>query len=73
MAYTMLRKIVVNVQLNNGTDSQGNVRTVGVSLGTLSTTGFDTNKIATIIRALAPCFSKSVYSIEKVEYSSIIG
>ena len=64
-------KISVNVKLNNGT-SNGVVKTVTVSLGTLSTTGFDAQKAKNVVNLLGDCLSKPVYTIEKVEVSTLI-
>lgn len=55
-----------NMKLNNGTDTQGNVKTVNQSLGTLSDSGWDATKAMDIIEALSPCLSKSVYEIQHV-------
>ena len=71
MATATLKKVSVNVKLDNGTDAAGNVKTVGVSLGTLSTSGFDANKVMAIVPLLEPCLTKSVYSVEKVEVSTL--
>ena len=71
MANTMLKKVSVNVKLNNGTDSQGNVKTVNVGLGTLSTTGFNADKALAVVSLLGPCLSKTVYAVEKVEVSTL--
>ena len=71
MAVEILKKISVNVKLNNGTDSEGNVRLVSVTLGNLSEENYDNDKVLAVVTALAPCLSKTVSSIEKVEVSSL--
>lgn len=69
------KRVAVAIKLNNGTDSEGNIKTVSTSLGTLSTSGFDAQKAQNIINALAPCLSKVVYSREltQVKYMSDSG
>lgn len=71
MAYTMLNQISVYLELYNGTDSNGNTKTVKVSLGNLSETNYNDNKVLAVVNALAPCLSKNVYAIKKVTVSSI--
>ncbi|MBQ9222102.1 MAG: hypothetical protein IJ587_12725 [Synergistaceae bacterium] len=71
MAVSTLKKISVNVKLNNGTDSEGNVRLVSVTLGNLSEENYDNDKALAVVTALAPCLSKTVSSIEKVEVSTL--
>ena len=71
MANSALKKVSVNIKLDNGTDGEGNQRTVSIALGTLSKDNFNADKAIAIIAALEPCLSKTVYAIEKVEVSSI--
>ena len=71
MAVETLKKISVNVKLNNGTDSEGNVRRVNVTIGNLSEENFDNDKALAVVTALAPCLSKTVSSVEKVVVSSL--
>ena len=71
MAVSTLKKISVNVKLNNGTDSEGNVRLVSVTLGNISEENYDNDKALAVVTALAPCLSKTVSSIEKVEVSTL--
>ena len=71
MANTRAKKISVNIKLDNGTDGEGNQRTVSIPLGTLNKDNFDADKAIAIIAALEPCLSKTVYAIEKVEVSSL--
>ncbi len=71
MANVALKKVSVNVKLNNGTDSEGNQRTVTISLGTLSKDNFNADKALTVIAALEPCLDKALSAVEKVEVSTI--
>lgn len=64
-------KIAVNFKLNNGTTTTGQVKTVSVSLGKMDKDHFDADKIAAIATVIAPCFTKSVYKVHKVETSAI--
>lgn len=65
-----LTKVGVKMLLNNGTDSQtGEVKTVSVSLGSLSPSGYDDNKMMAVVNGIAPCLTKSVYKVKKtMEY-----
>ena len=59
-------KNAVTMKLNNGVDSQGNIKTVDVSIGTLSTTGsdYDKDKAFAIVNALTSCLSKTLYNTQ---------
>lgn len=65
------QKIAVNVKLNNGTSETGKVKTLSVSLGAINKDTFDASKAYAIMALLAPCLEKEVYSLDKVETSSI--
>lgn len=71
MATTTLRKIAFRVLLDNGTDAQGNVKTVGISFPALSNSGYDAAKALAIANALEGCLTKSIYSCEQVNTSSV--
>lgn len=71
MANIVKKKISINIKLNNGTDSEGNQRTVSVPFGTLSQYNFNADKVLAVIAALEPCLDKSLSSIEMVELSNI--
>ena len=71
MATTTLRKVSVTIKLDDGEDSQGNPKTVSVSLGSLNKDTFDADKVVAIAGGLEPCFNKSLTGIEKTEVSSI--
>ena len=70
-ATTELLKVSASVKLDNGTDAQGNPRTVSVSLGSLNKASFDADSVLEIAGALQPCLNKTITSIEKTEISSI--
>ena len=67
MANSILKNIRVNINLNNGTDNYGNLRTVSVTLGKINKDNFDEDKVRAIVYALEPCLSKTVNSVDKVE------
>ena len=71
MALTALRKVSVNVKLNDGTDTQGRDKYVSVTLGNLSEENYDADKALAIVTALAPCLSKTVSSVEEVKVSTL--
>lgn len=71
MATSILKKVSVNIKLDDGTDTQGNTKTVNVSLGSLNKNTFDADKVIAVIGALEPCLSKSIAGIEKTEVSSL--
>ena len=63
MATTTLKKVSVNIKLDNGIDTEGRARTVSISLGTLSKDNFDADKVFAVLGALEPCLSKTVNSM----------
>jgi len=60
-----------NMKLNNGTDSEGNVKTVNVSLGTLSDSGWDAAKAYACANAIEACLSKTIYQVQHVLTNSL--
>lgn len=71
MANTALKKVSVQMRLNNGTDSQGNVKTVSLNIGTLSTSGYNADKALAISQLISPCLAKSLVSVDEVKVSTI--
>ena len=71
MANTTLSKVSVNIKLDNGPDDEGRQRTVSVSLGNLSASNFDADKVLAVKNALEPCLDKEVYSVEMIQTSII--
>lgn len=69
---TQLDKIAVKMNLNNGRDSAGNVKTVALNLGSLNPTNYDAAKAMTVTEALSGCLSKSLYSVQEVRTSTLI-
>ncbi|MBQ7217037.1 MAG: hypothetical protein IJS39_13760 [Synergistaceae bacterium] len=64
-------KIAVNLKLNNGVSSTGNVKTVSVSMGKINKAAFDADKALAVSSLIGQCLTKQVYYLEKVEYSAI--
>ena len=71
MANTALKKVSLNVVLDNGTDSWGNSRTVSFPIEGLSRDNFNADKALAIVSALEPCFSRSIASLDLVQTSSL--
>lgn len=71
MAKETAKKISVSFRLNNGTDSEGAIKTIGLNLGTLSVANYDDAKMLAIKELLAPCLSKTIYSTEKTTVSVV--
>lgn len=71
MAVKTLKKVIARAMLENGTDSEGNVKLVSLSIGSIAKDSFDADKCLAIVTALRPCISKTVNSTETVETSTI--
>lgn len=62
-------KNACNLLLNNGLDTQGNIKTVSVSIGTLSADGWDASKAMAIADKLENCLTKTAVNISHVQTS----
>lgn len=71
MASTTLQSLRVSCKLDNGTDAQGNQKTVSINFPTLSKNNFDADDALSVVTALEPCLSKSVLSVQETRVSSI--
>lgn len=71
MATSTLVKVLVKMNLNNGTDSQGNVKTVSVNLGSLNPTTYDADKALAIADKLEDILSKTIVSVNEVKTATI--
>ena len=71
MAIESIKKLSVTVRLENGRDTSGNMRYVGISLGSLSKDGFDADKALAVVELLKPCLNKSVGYTEKTAVSTL--
>lgn len=69
---TQLDKIAVKMNLNNGTDAQGNVKTIAQNLGSLNPETYDAAKVMAIVEGIIPCLTKSVYSVQEVRTSTLM-
>lgn len=63
--------IKVNVVLSNGTNANGTVKTINLSLGSLDKDAFNADKAMAIIDLLEPCLEKTRLRVEKHETSSL--
>jgi hypothetical protein len=67
-----LEKIAVKMNLNNGTDPEtGEVQTVSVNLGSLNPQTYDSAKAMAVAEAIAPCLTKTLYSVQEVRTNSL--
>lgn len=62
MATETPTKIAYQLKLNNGTTEQGNLKTVNVSLGRMSLSGFNLDKAYALSMLLEPCLDKSLHT-----------
>lgn len=66
-----VKKRSANCQLENGIDSEGNIKYVSLSFGALAKDAWDADKLFNIKNALVPCLSKTVASTELITTSSL--
>ncbi len=59
-------KVQFKINLDNGTDALGNVKTVSINLGNLSNTGYNVDKALAITDLLEPILTKTIYSLSEV-------
>lgn len=64
MAVEVLKKRTFSAKLDNGRDSEGNVRTVSISMGSVNKDRWDNEKALNIAGALEPCLSKDISALE---------
>ena len=67
MATTTVKNVSVILKLENGTDAEGNMKYVNLSLGNLSKDTFDADKALAVKAVLTPCLSKEVGSVEMIQ------
>ena len=73
MANTRLQKISGHIELDNGMDMYGNIKTIPVSLGTFNKNNFNPDKLLNIVIALEPCLNKEVAGVYFTQVNSITG
>lgn len=61
----------INILLENGRDSSGNMRYVLLPLPDINLASFDNAKLVNIVNCMASCLNKSIGLIHKVEGSTI--
>lgn len=72
MATSTLEKIAVRMNLVNSTDpTTGEVKTVAVSLGSLSATNYNADKALAVASKIKNILTKTLYSVSEVRTSDI--
>lgn len=66
MATSTVEKIQCRIKLDNGTDAQGNVKTLSVSFPTVSVSGYTDARFLAVSQAVQPCLTHTIYSLEKI-------
>lgn len=64
-------KTQFKVNLDNGTTTTGDVKTVSITFPTLSQTGYDVDKAVAIADLLEPVLSKTIYSLSQIVTSTV--
>lgn len=74
MATATIKKRTVQLALNNGTDSQGNIKTVNTTLGSTITTGngYTDDKALAIANLIAPCLAKSLHETRRIDTNVLV-
>ena len=70
-AVATMKRFAVNVKLNAGTNSNGDVKTKTVGMGNLNYTTATPEKILTIVDLMAPCLENEVYTVEQTEVKTL--
>lgn len=71
MALEEIATRTARVALENGTDSEGNMKYVNQSITGISKSGWDADKFLNIVGALGPCLSKTIGNAQTVVTSNI--
>lgn len=71
MAVETLSKLTARLTLENGTDSEGNLKLKNLSLGNMAKDSFDGDKCLAIVQKLGPCLSLTIHAVETVKTSSL--
>ncbi|MBQ7665408.1 MAG: hypothetical protein IJS42_01695 [Synergistaceae bacterium] len=62
-----LTDATVKMLLNNGSDpTTGEIRTVGVSIGSLNASAYDADKALAIASAVSQCLTKTLYRTQEI-------
>lgn len=65
-------KVAVNILVNNGTTQTGALKTASISMGAISTSGYDADKAIAIADLISDCLAKDMCELRKVEYSRLL-
>ncbi len=71
MAVETLKKVASQIALDNGTDAQGNAKTVNISLARMAKDGYDATKYLAIVAALEPCLAKTITGAYVIKTSAV--
>ena len=71
MAVESLKKRTARIQLDDGTDGQGNQRYVYDNVSYISKDGWDADKFLAFATAAGPCLSKEITGLETIATSSV--
>lgn len=75
---TQVDKVAIKMNLNNGRDSEGRVKTVAVNLGSINAAVYGQNlaisrqHVMALTDALTPCLSKGIYSVQEQVTNTLI-
>ena len=68
---TTAKSLKVSLKLHNGVSDKGTVKTVSLSLGSMSTANFDAQKVMNIVALLTPCLGKELVRVEKTAVDTL--
>lgn len=71
MATTTLTKVQSYMLLNNGTDAQGNVKTVKQNIGSLNAAEWNADKALTIMDKIENILTKTIVTAQVVQTSTL--
>lgn len=73
MVTSIVNDISVRLNLRNGYDPQtGDIKTAPVYLGNINPDTYDPDKVLTIAEYIAPCLTKSLYSVQEIKTSNLV-
>lgn len=73
MATETLKKVSAQIQLENGRDEQGNMKYVNQTIQYIGASGYDGNKLLSVVGALGPCLAKTVGHTNAVKTYTVSG
>ena len=70
-AQSVVKKIAVNLVLNNGTTKTGAAKFANVPMGTMSISGFDADKAIAVASLISSCLENTLVELRKIETSML--